>query len=87
MPGEKLHAHRKVWFPFGLSARNGNARDAGKAGGNGVDIGEIHLQGIVHTLAELEGGDGEVGVTITSTSSNASRKSLVMRVRTFWAFK
>src|SRR5208337_2996797 len=45
-------------FPFGHSAGNGNARDAGQAGGNSVDIGEIHLQGVVHTLAELEGGDG-----------------------------
>ena len=37
-------------------------------------------------LADLEGGVGVVGVTITSTRSKACWKSRWTSVRTFWAF-
>src|SRR5262247_2460819 len=36
-------------------ARNGDPRDAGEVDGNGKDVGEIHLQGIVDLFPNLEG--------------------------------
>ena len=58
MFGEDLHADGQVRFVFRLPAGHRDAGDAGQAGGDGVDVREVHLEGIVQALAEFESGDG-----------------------------
>src|SRR2546425_8757975 len=58
MFGEDLHADGQVRLVFRLPARHGDAGDAGQAGGDGVYVREVHLEGIVQALAEFESGDG-----------------------------
>jgi hypothetical protein len=53
--GEDLHAHGKVRLVSHFAAGDGEAGNTGEAGRNGVDVGEVHLERIVHALAELEG--------------------------------
>jgi hypothetical protein len=55
--GEDLHADGQVRLALGSAAGDGDAGDAGEAGGDRVDVGEIHLERIVHAFAELESGD------------------------------
>ena len=61
MLGKDLHAHRETWFTWRLTARDADAWDPGQTGGDRVNVGKIHLEGVVHFFAELEGWDGRRG--------------------------
>jgi len=55
--GEDLHAHGKAPLTRGVAAGDADSRDPRQAGGDGIDVGKVHLKGIVHFFAELEGRD------------------------------
>ena len=45
----------------GLAAGDADSGDARQAGGDGVDVGKVHLERVVHLFAELEGRNGGRG--------------------------
>src|SRR3989338_11210743 len=55
MPGEDLHPHRQARILDG-SARDRDARDADETAGDGVDVGEIHLQRIRRFFTDAKRG-------------------------------
>ncbi len=59
MRGENLHADGKAGR--GCAAGYSDAANAGETGGNSVDVGKIHGEGVACLLAELEGGRGRGG--------------------------
>ena len=58
VPAEELHAHRQS---VDESGRHGDARHAGDIGGEGADIAEVHLEGIVRFFPYPEGDGGGGG--------------------------
>src|SRR5882724_9076933 len=54
---EDLEADGEV-FLGRFAAGDGDAGDTGEGAGDGVDVGEVHLEGVVGLFAEFEGGDG-----------------------------
>ena len=56
MPGQYLHPDRQSFG--GCAARNAHARNARQAAGDGVDVGEVHGDRVVHLLPQLESREG-----------------------------
>ena len=52
---DNLHPHRQ---PVGKAGRDRDARQPGDIYRQGTDVTEVHLEGVVHLLANLEGGGG-----------------------------
>ena len=74
MCAQNLHANGKSGFR--CATRDGNAANTGQARGHGVDIGQVHGEGIAGLLAQLEWGAGRsrLGVTMASTSAKAANE-------------
>src|SRR5882724_13201618 len=57
---EDLEADGEV-FNGRFAAGDGDAGDTGEGAGDGVDVGEVHLEGVVGLFTEFKGGDGRSG--------------------------
>src|SRR5258708_300818 len=56
MIAQQLQTYREI--VAGPPAGNRPARAAGEASGERVDVGQVHVHGVVDLLAELEGREG-----------------------------
>ena len=56
---QKLDAERQIVLIF--AGREGDAGQASQVGGDGVDVSQIHRQGVGCILAEFESGGGRGG--------------------------